>query len=100
PVSSLVCSLLFLAPMLAKFLGRAETEPRRVSAKLGADLKANDRREDYLRATLTRGPDGAMVAAPFKAQDSSMMATLAKADGLIIRAPMAPALKSGDPVEV
>lgn len=100
PVSSLVCSLLFLAPMLAKFLGHAETEPRRIAARLGADLKANDRREDYLRATLARGPDGGLVANPFRAQDSSMMATLAKADGLIVRAPLAPALKAGDAIEV
>jgi molybdopterin molybdotransferase len=100
PVSSMVCSLLFLAPMLAKFLGRAETEPRRIGARLGAALRANDRREDYLRATLARGADGGTVATPFKAQDSSMMATLAKADGLIVRAPEAPALKAGDAVEV
>jgi molybdopterin molybdotransferase len=99
PVSSLVCSLLFLAPMLAKFLGRAETEPRRVTARLGAALKQNDRREDYLRATLERGVDG-LVAMPFRAQDSSMMATLAKADGLIVRAPLAPALAAGETVEL
>ena len=100
PVSSLVCSLLFLAPMLAKFLGRPETEPRRITVRLGTDLKANDQREDYLRAAFARGPDGAVVANPFRAQDSSMMATLAKADGLIVRAPHAPALKAGEPVEV
>jgi len=100
PVSSMVCSLLFLAPMLAKFLGRAETEPGRITAHLGADLKANDLREDYLRCTLARAADGLIVANPFRAQDSSMMATLAKADGLILRAPHAPALKAGDAVEV
>ena len=100
PVSSLVCSLLFLAPMLAKFLGRPETEPRRMTVRLGTDLKANDQREDDLRAAFARGPDGAVVAHPFRAQDSSMMATLAKADGLIVRAPHAPALKAGEPVDV
>jgi len=100
PVSSLVCSLLFLAPMLAKFLGRPETEPPRMTVRLGTDLKANDQREDYLRAALARGPEGAVVANPFRAQDSSMMATLAKADGLIVRAPHAPALKAGEPVDV
>lgn len=100
PVSAMVCSLLFLAPMLAKFLGRAETEPRRIAARLGSDLKENDRREDYLRAALARAPDGAVVATPFPAQDSSMMATLAKADGLIVRAPLAPALEAGAGVEV
>ncbi len=100
PVSSMVCSLLFLAPMLAKFLGRAETEPGRTAARLGADLKANDRREDYMRASLARGADGGLVATPFRTQDSSMMATLAKADGLILRAPLAPALKAGEAVEI
>jgi molybdopterin molybdotransferase len=99
PVSSLVCSLLFLAPMMARFLGRSETEPRRIAARLGGELKANDRREDYLRATIEQ-TDGGLVAVPFRAQDSSMMATLAKADGLIVRAPLAPALKAGDSVEV
>jgi len=99
PVSSLVCSLLFLAPVLAKFLGRDETEPRRIAARLGAALKANDRREDYLRATFARAPGGAVIATPFSAQDSSMMATLAKADGLIVRAPLAPALAAGAGVE-
>lgn len=100
PVSAMVCSLLFLAPILAKFLGRAETEPRRIAARLGAALKENDRREDYLRAALARGADGAVTATPFSAQDSSMMATLAKSGGLIVRAPLAPALAAGDGVEV
>ena len=100
PVSTMVCSLLFLAPMLATFLGRAETEPRRIAARLGTGLKENDRREDYLRAALTRAADGTVTATPFSAQDSSMMATLAKADGLIVRAPLAPALDAGAAVEV
>jgi molybdopterin molybdotransferase len=100
PVSTMVCSLLFLAPMLAVFLGRAESEPRRVAARLGADLEANDRREDYLRATLARAADGTVVATPFSAQDSSMMAMLARADGLIVRAPGASALAAGAAVDV
>ncbi|MCW5770913.1 MAG: molybdopterin molybdotransferase MoeA [Rhodospirillaceae bacterium] len=100
PVSTMVCSLLFLGPLLAAFLGHGETAPRRLAARLGAALKANDRREDYLRATLARGKDGTLVATPFTAQDSSMMATLAQADGLILRAPEAPAAAVGDTVEV
>ena len=50
-------------------------------ARLGRDLPANDERADYLRATLTPGPDGP-VATPLPAQDSSLMAPLAKADCL------------------
>ena len=53
-------------------------------ARLGRDLPANDERADYLRATLIPGPDGP-VATPLPAQDSSLMAPLAKADCLLIR---------------
>ena len=61
---------------------------------LGCDLPANDERADYLRATLTPGPDGA-VATPFPQQDSSMLVPLAKADCLLVREPHAPAARAG-----
>jgi molybdopterin molybdotransferase len=40
------------------------------------------------------------VATPFDRQDSSMIATLARADCLIVRAPNAPPARAGDPVTV
>ena len=67
--------------------------PQPVTAQLGGDLGENDEREDYLRATLTRNGDGALVATPFGKQDSSMFATIARSDALIIRAPFAPCRK-------
>jgi molybdopterin molybdotransferase len=100
PVSSLVCATLFLRPALAKMLGRAETGPASKAAILGRDLGANDKRQDYLRATLTTDAQGRPVATPFDRQDSSMVATLARADCLIVRAPHAPAAKAGDPVTI
>ena len=69
-----------------------------VEVALGADLGENDERQDYLRAQLKSGPDGAPIAMPFNRQDSSMFAHLAHADCLIIRAPHAPAIKAGDKV--
>ena len=100
PVSSLVCALLFLRPILHRLEGRGDsTVPARV-ARLGADLGANDRRQDYLRAQLSRDTDGRLVATPFSRQDSSMLATLAHADGLIVRAPHAPPLEAGAEVSV
>jgi molybdopterin molybdotransferase len=100
PVSSLVCSLLFLGPMLARFLGRADTIPARAKATLGAPLMGNDRREDYLRARLARDVDGTLTATPFATQDSSMMALLAEAGCLVVRAPLAPALPAGVQVDI
>ena len=98
PVSSMVCGVLFLQPALAQMLGTGETEPPRETATLGADLGENDRREDYLRATLSR-KDGTLVATPFPKQDSSMFSRLAASDCLIVRAPHAPPAKAGEPVE-
>ena len=64
---------------------------------LGRDLKANDERADYLRATLNRGADGTPVATPFPVQDSSMLVPLAAADCLVVREPHAPAAAAGSP---
>jgi molybdopterin molybdotransferase len=53
-------------------------------------------RQDYLRATFTRGNDGIPVATAFPRQDSSMLRVLAEAECLVIRAPHAPAAKAGE----
>jgi molybdopterin molybdotransferase len=95
PVSSFVCALLFLVPLIRRLAGRTDLSAISESAIAGADLPANDERMDFLRATLSGGPDGRLVATPMLVQDSSMMAALAKADCLLIRPANAPALKSG-----
>jgi molybdopterin molybdotransferase len=95
PVSSYVCGVLFLVPLIRRLTGRADFEPRLEPAQLGCDLPENDERADYLRATLAPGPDGLPVAIPCPLQDSSMLAPLAKADCLLIREPHAPAAKAG-----
>jgi molybdopterin molybdotransferase len=94
PVSSYVCAFLFLVPLIRRLSGQTNVEHRLESAHLGKDLPANDERADYLRATLSEGPDGS-IATPLPAQDSSLMAPLAKADCLLIRAPNAPAAAAG-----
>src|SRR5215510_11859135 len=91
PVSSYVCGVLFLVPLIRRLAGRADCQPRLEEAQLGCDLPENDERADYLRATLAPGRDGLPVATPCPLQDSSMLAPLAKADCLLIREPHAPA---------
>jgi molybdopterin molybdotransferase len=100
PVSSLVCGLLFLKPAIEKMLGLDMAEPTLRRARLAVPLPANDRRQDYLRATLSRAADGTLLARPFDKQDSSMMSLLVKADCLVIRPPEAPPAKAGDGVEI
>src|SRR5580704_9975979 len=85
PVSTLVCSLLFLKPAIQRLAGLPDGSDAPASARLGRALKQNDRRQDYLRSRLERAPDGALTVTPFEAQDSSMMRTLAASDCLVIR---------------
>ena len=100
PVSSMVCALLFLGPALDKMLGLAGTGLPVIRARLGAAVGANNFREDYMRATIDTDGDGTPVAMPLAIQDSSMMSALARADGLIIRPPDAPAASPGDWVDI
>jgi molybdopterin molybdotransferase len=100
PVSNLVCAVLFLAPILATLLGRPDPLPKPEAAILGRDLPANDKREDYLRASLSRRADGAWLATPFEKQDSSMISVLARADALAMRPALAPAAKAGEPIHI
>jgi molybdopterin molybdotransferase len=100
PVSSYVCALLFLVPLIRKMSGRTDLSAASETAVVGSDLPANDERMDFLRATLAPGKDGVPVATPAPIQDSSMMAALAKADCLLIRESHAPALKAGSPCTI
>ncbi|MER8886095.1 molybdopterin molybdotransferase MoeA [Mesorhizobium sp. M0074] len=98
PVASLVCTQLFLKPLLARLGGRAFQQDIR-RARLGAAMPANDLRQDYVRAVVI-DDTGTLVATPFGIQDSSMLKMLADANGLIVRAPFAPAAAAGSPCDV
>ena len=99
PVSALVCAIIFLLPALARLSGLpgAPTPSRRVIC--AAPLAENDRRADFLRASLETDAEGHITVRPFPVQDSSMLATLARADALVLRAPFSPALPAGAEVE-
>jgi molybdopterin molybdotransferase len=100
PVSALVCGVLFLQPALAVLSGLPPAPPAFQAAVLTAPLPENDRREDYLRATLERGTEGQLLATPADRQDSSMLRILANCHALIRRLPHAAAAKADDRVEV
>jgi len=100
PVSSYVCAFLFMVPLIRALSGRAVIHHHRERAVLGRDVGANDQREDYLRARLERRDDGTLVALPVNHQDSSLLANLAAAQALLVRAPFAPKAEAGTPCEV
>jgi molybdopterin molybdotransferase len=96
PVSSYVCAFLFLLPLIRRLSGRTDLHATQIPARLGRALPENDKREEYMRATLET-KNGELIATPFANQDSSLMAPLAKADCLIIRERFAPAADAGAP---
>ena len=101
PVSAIVCGVLFLVPLIRALSGDPDAgRDRSEAAILGCDLKANDQRQDYLRATLAPGGDGLPVASPFGRQDSSMLRVLAQSECLVIRDAHAGEAKKGDACRV
>jgi len=100
PVSSYVCTMLFVVPLIRALLGASIVHHVRAQAALGGDVAANDLREDYLRARLEERKDGRLIATPVSQQDSSLLANLAGTQALLIRTPFAPAAKAGALCEI
>jgi molybdopterin molybdotransferase len=97
PVAAIVAGIIFLVPLVRALsgdpdAGREASEP----AILGKALRANDSRQDYLRAALIPSASGLPVATPFEIQDSSLLGVLAKAQCLVIREPHAQPAAAGD----
>ncbi len=95
PVSSLVCGLVFLRPLVAKLSGTDLTADIR-PAKLGQAMNSNDHRRDFVRATVEQDTDGTLIATPFPLQDSSMLSALVRSNALLIRDENAPAAATGE----
>ncbi len=100
PVSSYVCAILFMVPLIRALTGRSDVAWLLQDAVLGRDVPANDLREDYLRAALQERENGLPIATPVGHQDSSLLANLSRADALVIRPPHAPAAAAGSPCKV
>jgi molybdopterin molybdotransferase len=97
PVSSIVCAILFLVPLIRHLQGDPQAgAPQDEPAILATDLPANDARKDYLRARLSRDEEGRPLATPAARQDSSMLRVLAESNCLVIREPHAGAARAGD----
>jgi len=99
PVSAMVCGQIFLKPMIRALLGLEDGGGEERAARLGAELAANDERQDYLRAR-REVRDGAETVTAFERQDSSMLGTLQQADCFILRPPHAPRARRGDMVPI
>lgn len=99
PVSALICSRIFLVPLVDALLGRPPRPRVSIQARSAQALEANGPREHYMRATSARAADGTLLVTPVPSQDSSLLAPLANADVLLVRRAGAPAAQAGDLVD-
>jgi len=100
PVSALVCTRVFVTPLLRRLSGLPDAAAATLTARAAVPIEANGPRQHYMRATLNRTPGGTLEVTPVRSQDSSLLSPLAIADCLIVRAPNTPPLSPGDSVEI
>jgi molybdopterin molybdotransferase len=100
PVSAIVCTAVFLVPLLHALLGRPPQGGAVRHARAAVSLEANGPRQHYMRATVAPGDDGQLHVRPVRSQDSSLLAPLAEADCLLVRPPHAPAVPAGGLVPI
>lgn len=102
PVSSIVCSHIFLRPAIRAMLGLEISPLIQKTATLGSDVGRNGPRRHFMcaRTSLTTAAksgtnggingtngDGKTVVTPFPRQDSSLLSVLARSDALLVRPP-------------
>lgn len=101
PASALVCSRLFLRPLLDALCGRdSDASVRTLYARTRTPLEANGARETYLRAHVEADANGQLWARAPHNQDSSLISVFAGANALIVRAANAPAAPASALIDV
>ena len=104
PVSALICTLMFVVPLIRSTMNAKLVFARQYFAKLSNDVPENGPRQHYMRALAEHdgsgSEDGAVLVRSLEDQDSSLQAKFAHSNGLIVRQPHAKAAKSGDLVEI
>jgi molybdopterin molybdotransferase len=89
PVSAMVCGEVFLRPAVEAAQGLPPRPRRTRRGRMAHGLPRNGPREHYMRALVDGDEESVTV---FENQDSSLLATLSRANALVVRAPHAPEL--------
>ncbi len=101
PVSAMICTRVFAVPLIDALLGADTGTDRVMRAALDTALPENGPRAHYMRANRYADPaTGALMVHPHPSQDSALIAALARADCLLVRAPHAPPAQPGEKVKI
>lgn len=100
PVSSIICSHIFLLPLIASLSGSAPQHTSPIEARLTTDLEQNGPRQHYMRGALKQDAEGNLWITPAHSQDSSLLSVLAHSNALIVRKPHEPSRTADEKVTV
>jgi molybdopterin molybdotransferase len=84
PVSAMVSFELFVRPVLRKMQGYASFFRRTVTVTTEEEVKIGARLTHFLRAIVTRSPDGALMARLTGHQSSAALTSMTRANALLI----------------
>lgn len=99
PVSSMVCFEEFVLPALRRMMGHARIHRRTLEARLTYDVKHKHSRTEFVRVMLSRDADG-YLASSAGAQGSGILASMSRAEGLLVVPPQSKGLAAGSMVTV
>jgi molybdopterin molybdotransferase len=99
PASASLTFTLFGAPLIRALQGESATTPRTKMRVKGARTREAGR-EEFVRATLVVGDDGAMWAEPMKNQASGAVTSFAEAEALIVIPADRTRVEHGETLEV
>ena len=99
PVSSGVCSLIFVNIAIRSMLGITGKYPIFEKATLNGNLPVNDERMDFVRAKINI-ENSNILATPINQQDSSMITQFSHSDCLIVRDPFEKVQNKGELIKI
>jgi molybdopterin molybdotransferase len=99
PVSSMVCFEEFVLPALRRMTGHARIHRRTIAARLTHDVKHKHSRTEFVRVMLNREEGGYAVTST-GAQGSGILASMSKAEGLLVVPAQSKGMTAGSKVTV
>jgi molybdopterin molybdotransferase len=99
PVSSMVCFEQFVLPALRRMMQHPRLHRRTIEAHVAGAVRHKPGRTEFIRVTLSK-QDGVFVATSTGEQGSGILASMAKADGLMVVPAACTGLETGDVVTV
>ncbi|MDJ0893714.1 MAG: molybdopterin molybdotransferase MoeA [Alphaproteobacteria bacterium] len=83
PVAMMVTFLRVARPVILRLMGAADTTPHCFKVSAGFDHKKKKDRREWVRARLSMGADGRLVANKFPRDGAGILSSMVEADGLV-----------------